>query len=188
MRAIEDFDILILPGWRGSGPEHWQTHWQAAFPAMRRVEQTDWERPVYADWARNLSAAVNSSRKPVVLVAHSLANALVARWSQDADTHAIAGAFMVATSDINRFAGTPEFTVYGFDPLVLKALPFPAVVLSSRDDERVAPERARQFAASWGARFVDVGERGHVGSAANLGLWPQGLVLFGQFIAALDAP
>lgn len=186
MRNIEELDVLILPGWRGSGPEHWQTHWETAFPTMRRVEQADWERPIYADWARNLTVAVAGCDRPVVLVAHSLANALVARWSQEADTGKIAGAFMVATSDINRFAGTPEFTVHGFDPLVLEPLPFPAVVLASRNDERVALERSRQFASAWGAGFVDIGERGHIGSAANLGLWPQGLVLFGQFIAALE--
>ena len=186
MRNIEDFDVLMLPGWRGSGPEHWQTHWEAAFPAMRRVEQADWAHPVYADWARNLAAAVAGCDRPVVLIAHSLANALVARWAKQADTRKIAGAFMVATSDIDRFAGTPEFTVRGFDPLVLEPLPFPAVVLASRNDERVSLQRARQFAAAWGAQFVDVGERGHIGSAANLGLWPQGLVLFGQFIASLD--
>lgn len=186
MRNIEDLDVLILPGWRGSGPEHWQTQWEAAFPGMRRVEQDDWERPVYADWARRLTGTVERCSKPVVLVAHSLANALIARWSQEADTKKIAGAFMVATSDIDRFAGTPDFTVRGFDPLVLKPLPFPSTVLASRDDERVTLERSRHFASAWGSRFVDVGKRGHIGSVARLGLWPQGLVLFGQFIASLD--
>lgn len=187
MRGIEDFNVLILPGWQGSGPDHWQTYWEAAFPAMRRVEQESWEFPVYADWSRRLTGAVARCEKPVILVAHSLANALVARWAQEAGTGKIAGAFMVATSDIDRFAGTPQLTAKGFDPLVLKRLPFPSVVLASRNDERVAMERSRQFAAAWGARFVEIGERGHIGSAAKLGLWPQGLVLLGQFIALLEA-
>ena len=48
--------------------------------------------------------------------------------------------------------------------------------------------RARLFAEAWGARLVEAGERGHIGSAANLGLWPEGLVLFGEFLAALASP
>lgn len=186
MRTIEDFEVLILPGWQGSGPDHWQTHWEAAFPGLCRVEQDDWEVPVYADWAPRLTAAVARSQKPAVLVAHSLANAFVARWAHDADTAKIAGAFLVATSDINRFAGTPQLAASGFDPVMLKPLPFPSVVLCSRNDERVSMERSRQFASAWGSQFVDVGALGHIGSAAKLGVWPQGLVLFGQFIASLE--
>lgn len=185
MRKLEEFDVLILPGWQGSGPDHWQTHWEAAFPTLRRVEQDNWEFPVYADWARRLTEVVTQCRKPVVLVPHSLSNALVARWAQDADTTKIAGAFMVATSDIERFVGTTQTNARGFDPMVLKPLPFPSVVLCSRNDERVTLARSRHFAAAWGAQFVDVGELGHIGSAAKLGVWPQGLFLFGQFIETI---
>jgi len=186
MRDINDFDILTIPGWQGSGPDHWQTYWEAAFPNMRRVEQDDWESPVYADWARRLTEAVGRCKRPVVLVPHSLGNALVTRWCHEADTGRIAGAFLVAASDIERFVGTPGYTVRGFDPLVMKPLPFPSVVVASRDDERVSFERARAFASAWGSPFADVGALGHIGSAAKLGLWPQGLVLFGQFLASLD--
>lgn len=185
LRGIDDFDILILPGWQGSGPDHWQTHWQAAFPGMRRVGQDDWESPVYAAWSRRLTEVVAQCGRPTILVAHSLGNQLVARWAQEADTKKIAGALLVAPSDIERFIDTPGYPVRGFDPIVLGRLPFPALVLASRDDDRVSPERARAFAKAWGARFADVGALGHIGSAAKLGVWPQGLVLFGQLIESL---
>jgi uncharacterized protein len=186
MRRLDDFDVLTLPGWQGSGPGHWQTHWEAAFPALRRVEQDDWEYPVYSAWSQRLTETVAQCTKPVVLVPHSLSNALVARWAQDADTAKIAGAFMVATSDIERFVGTSLSNARGFDPMVLAPLPFRSVVLCSRNDERVTLDRSRQFAAAWGADFADVGALGHIGSAAKLGVWPQGLVLLGQFLATLD--
>ena len=32
MRDMIDFDVLVLPGRQNSGPDHWHTHWQAAFP------------------------------------------------------------------------------------------------------------------------------------------------------------
>lgn len=185
MRDINDFDILILPGWHNSGPDHWQTHWEAAFSNMRRVEQDDWEVPVYSDWSRRLTEAVKRCERPVLLVAHSLGTALVTRWSQEVETKAVAGAFLVATSDVDRFAGTPGNPMRGFDPIIMKRLPFPSVVLASHNDERVAFERAEAFASAWGSRFVDVGALGHIGSAAKLGLWPEGLVWFGQFIASV---
>lgn len=185
MRDLNDFDILILPGSHNSGPDHWQTYWEAAFSNMRRVEQDDWELPVYSDWSRRLTEAVNQCQRPVLLVAHSLGTALATRWAQEADTKAVAGAFLVATSDVDRFAGTPGHPMRGFDPIIMKRLPFPSVVLASRNDERVAFERAAAFASAWGSRLIDVGALGHIGSAAQLGLWPQGLVWFGQFIAAI---
>lgn len=185
MRDINDFDSLILPGGHNSGPDHWQTHWEAAFPSMHRVEQDDWEAPVYADWSRRLTETVNRCERPVLLVAHSLGTALATRWSQEADTGVVAGAFLVATSDIDRLAGTPGQFMRGFDPIIMKRLPFPSVVLASRNDDRVTFERAQAFATAWGSRFIDVGSLGHIGSAAKLGLWPQGLVWFGQFMASV---
>jgi uncharacterized protein len=185
MRDINGFDILILPGSHNSGPNHWQTHWEAAFSNMRRVEQEGWEVPIYSDWSRRLTEAVKQCERPVLLVAHSLGTALVTRWSQEADTKAVAGAFLVATSDIDRFAGTPGNFMRGFDPIIMKRLPFSSVILASRNDERVAFERAEAFASAWGSRLIDVGALGHIGSAAKLGLWPQGLVWFGQFIASV---
>lgn len=185
MRDLNDFDILILPGWHNSGPDHWQTHWEAAFSNMRRVDQADWEAPIYSDWSRRLTEAVNSCKRPVLLIAHSLGTALVVRWSQEADTQAVAGAFLVATTDVDRFAQEPGNPVLGFDPIIMKPLPFPSVVLASHNDERATFGRSETFASAWGSRLIDVGAIGHIGSAAKLGLWPQGLVWFGQFIASI---
>lgn len=187
MRDLNDFDILILPGWHNSGPDHWQTHWEAAFANMRRVEQDDWEAPIFADWSRRLTAAVERCQRPVLLVAHSLGTVLVTRWAHDAETAAVAGAFLVAASDIDRFTGVPDSPLRGFDPVVMKQLPFPSIVLASHDDERVSFERSQAYASAWGSQFADVGHLGHMGSAAKLGLWPAGLVWFGQFIASLGS-
>ncbi|HEY1393609.1 MAG TPA: alpha/beta hydrolase, partial [Methylibium sp.] len=35
-----------------------------------------------------------------------------------------------------------------------------------------APERARQFAAAWGAELIDAGPRGHLNAESGLGDWP----------------
>ncbi|MDE2212756.1 MAG: alpha/beta hydrolase, partial [Betaproteobacteria bacterium] len=129
--------------------------------------------------------AVDQCQRPALLVAHSLGTALVTRWAQQADTRRVAGAFLVAPTDTDRFAGLPETAFQGFEPVPMHPLPFPSCVVASRNDERVSTERARAFAAAWGSRFIDAGPLGHIGSAARLGLWPQGLVWLGQFLATL---
>ncbi len=187
MYDLKNLAVLILPGLHGAGDDHWQTAWQKAFPSFRRVEQADWDAPVYADWSARLTAAVGQSKLPIVLVAHSLGTSLTMRWSfdQPALTRKIAGAFLVAPTDRDRF-DTPGSPLRAFGPMILQKLPFPSLVIGSRDDDRVSFERAQAFASAWGARFVDAGSLGHIGSAAKLGLWPFGLFWFGQFVGSLD--
>ena len=189
MHTLDDFTFLVLPGVNGSDEQHWQSAWERAFPQLRRVEQRDWDRPVYSEWAERLTEAVTQSTKRVVLVAHSLGTSLVMRWAHDHPELAgkIAGAFMVATSDRDRFEGMPDSPTRGFAPMLLERLPFYTVVIASRDDERVSFERAQLFAQAWGATLIDAGRQGHMGNAAKLGLWPFGLLWFGQFVASLDA-
>src|SRR5215217_1022557 len=140
---------LILPGLSSSGPEHWQTLWEQSDPTCRRVEQAEWETPRCADWVTTLDDAVAHSGEPVALVAHSSACALVAQWARDAAAENLAkvrGALLVAPSD-------PEGPT-GFAPMPMARLPFPSIVVASRDDRYVTLDRAREYAAAWGSELV----------------------------------
>ena len=74
--------ILILPGYADSEPDHWQSHWERADSACRRVVQNDWLEPRLPDWLATLDRYVRECESPPVLVAHSLACALVAHWAE----------------------------------------------------------------------------------------------------------
>ena len=63
MRGLNDLSVLILPGLGGAGEDHWQTHWQKAFPGFVRVQQADWESPDYADWGPRLTEAEKATIK-----------------------------------------------------------------------------------------------------------------------------
>ncbi len=56
MRAA-DADILIVPGWSDSGPDHWQSRWQGKLSTARRVVQRDFEKPIRAEWEGTFSRA-----------------------------------------------------------------------------------------------------------------------------------
>jgi uncharacterized protein len=183
---LRRFDHLILPCRDNAGPDHWQSHWQAALPNMTRVEQDEWVAPRLVPWVARLDEYVARATRPIVLIAHSLGTSLIMHWARTRDCGRIAGAFMVAPSDRGPADVWPDAPQSGFAPMLLEPFPFPAMVLASRNDPYVAFDRARFFADAWGAELVDMGEAGHMGNSAELGLWPEGLVHFGAFLEKLD--
>ena len=174
--------VLILPGLYDSGPEHWQSHWEAEHAGFVRVRQRDWETPDRAEWVATLEAAIASSPEPAVLVAHSTSCCLVAHWAAAyPETSRVQGALLVAPSDVEA----PSYPAgpTGFAPTPLAPLPFPSIVVASTDDVYVTVERAERFAAAWGSRFEVVGALGHLNSASGLGSWPAGFALLEELLA-----
>ncbi|MGV3494493.1 MAG: RBBP9/YdeN family alpha/beta hydrolase [Ramlibacter sp.] len=168
-------NVLILPGWENSGPKHWQTLWEQRH-GYRRVEQHDWMKPLRGDWVARLEDVVLSCDEPVVLAAHSLGCILVAAWAAASkNTHRVKGALLVAPGDVERAEIREQLP--SWSPIALQALPFPAVLVASRDDPYCAFERARLFAHAWNAQFMDCGDCGHVNADSGLASWPEGHVL-----------
>ena len=87
--------ILTVPGGGGSGPHDWQTHWERQDRLIDRVDQTNWNGGTSADWIRALDELIQSSDKPVILVAHSLGNIVVAHWAAQ-HSGPVVGALLVA--------------------------------------------------------------------------------------------
>ncbi len=178
--------ILIVPGLGDSEPDHWQSRWLRTLPGAEKVAQRDWHSPRAEDWVRQLDVAVMSRPDPVVLIAHSLACSAVVAWAGRSGGGAgrVRGAMLVAPADVD--APTLPAGPTGFGPMPLAALPFPALVVSGRDDDFVSIERAQFFAKCWGARFVDAGPAGHLNLAAGFGPWPAGEALLDEFRKSLQ--
>jgi uncharacterized protein len=165
--------VLIVPGLNGSGPEHWQTHWESLYPRTVRVVQRSWDHPDCTEWRTSLESAIAAAPEAVVLVAHSLGCALVAHLASRPSATRIAAALLVAPADVDSPACTPPET-RSFAPMPTAPLPFPATVVASANDPYVTLARARSFAAAWGATFVDAGRQGHLNADSGLGDWPEG--------------
>ena len=176
--------VLIVPGYGSSGPEHWQSLWEAAHPDYQRVMQRDWERPDRAAWVDALDAAVKQAEHPVVLVAHSLGCLVVAHWAVQ-HQRPIQGALLVAPPD----ADDPDFAVDdgGFAPVPLALLPFRSIVVASTNDPYASLERVEQFARAWGSLCVSIGPSAHINTAAGFGPWPFGEALLAE-LCVQDAP
>lgn len=172
--------ILIVPGLYNSSQYHWQSHWERALPTAERVEQDDWEDPRLGDWAAGLAEAVR--RRPgAILVAHSLGCALVAHLSRISGGRGIGGALLVAPADAHR-DGPRGKLLEGFSPIPLDLLPFPSIVVASRNDPYVPFDTAQGFARAWGSRFVDLGFAGHINVESGHGRWVEGRALLNRLI------
>jgi predicted alpha/beta hydrolase family esterase len=185
MRAmkVKDADILIIPGYTNSGPDHWQTRWQSKLSTARRVEQAEWSKPVREDWTANVVEAVNTAQRPVVLVAHSLGVA-AAIHAIPAFKSKVAGAFLVAPPDVANPDVRPRHLLT-FGPYPRDPLPFPSITIASRNDPFCTLGVAEDIAAAWGSLFIDAGEAGHLNTEAGYGPWPEGSMTFAQFLSRL---
>lgn len=179
-----DADILILPGHRDSGPDHWQSRWEAKLSSARRVQQADWVNAEPEAWSAAVKEAVARSEKPVVLVAHSL-GVLSAVHAAPDFTKRIAGAFLVAPTNVERENLTPGIS-RRFRPS-RDPLPFPSLLVASRNDPFCDFEVAADLANAWGSDLVDAGEVGHINVESGHGPWPEGLLRFAGFLKRLPA-
>lgn len=182
---LTSFDFVVVPGRENAPGDHWQSHWLAVLPNSTRVLQADWARPQVDAWTAQLGVFVAAAPRRVVLIGHSVGVATIIRWTDRAPAdlvNKVAAAFLVAPTQVGD--PDPSFDlVRNFAPLPLTKLPYPAVVAASRDDPRVAFPQARAFAEAWGAELFDVGEQGHIGTQARLGMWPAGLLQLGGLLA-----
>lgn len=182
---------LIVPGFHGSGPEHWQSWLEEQLPEARRVRDIDWEEPVLARWAGAVRGAIDGSPHAVWLVAHSfgcLASVVAAADRPER----VAGALLVAPADPARFGplGLYDDETGHADDLatMLPAheLGFPCTVVASTDDPWIPLTVAAYWAARWGGRFMNVGAAGHLNIDSGFGPWPWILELLRCMQAAHD--
>ena len=143
--------VLIIPGLGGSGPEHWQSLWQARLPDARRVEQADWDKPDRAGWIAQLDAAVAQSKAPPILVAHSLV-LRAGRVLGRAHKRPVHGALLVAPADVDSDTHTPP-EAHVFRPVPMTPLPFPTIVPPAATIPMSRSGARWTMAKAWGASW-----------------------------------
>lgn len=175
--------VLTVPGLDNSGPTHWQSIWERERPDCHRVDLGMWSEPRRNVWVTQLNNAITGVGRPVILVAHSLGCLAVAWWAafegQNYGTP-VAGALLVAPPDVD--CAGPEARLAGFGPAPKCILPFPSIVVASRNDPFISIERAHSLSKFWGSAFVDAGDAGHINAQSDLGDWPAGQELLEMLI------
>ena len=183
--AAAPISTVIVPGWRNSGPGHWQTLWADRIPGAIRVQQQDWAKPHRAAWAAQVADAIASAPHPVVIAAHSLGciASLHALALLPPDVLSrVAGALFVAPADPERRALFEDFS-----PVPSNPLPFASIVAAGSNDPYCPIRMASAYAKSWGSTFVRVPEGGHINVESGHGEWPLGWALLGSLVELAQA-
>jgi predicted alpha/beta hydrolase family esterase/catechol 2,3-dioxygenase-like lactoylglutathione lyase family enzyme len=139
-------------------PGHWSRRWAREHGYRWAPEPPG---PPYLPQQRvaDLQAVLAESDEPAVLVAHSAGCLTVAFWARR-HTGPVRAALLV----------TPPYV----EQVPRQRLPFPAIVVASRDDPHAAFAEQQRLAEQWGAELFDAGHVGHLDSATGFGPWPQG--------------
>lgn len=181
--SASDPALIIVPGWRDSGPGHWQSLWTERLPGARRVVQDNWIEPVKSAWVARLAETIAASPGKVVLVAHSLGCIATVHLPADAVKQVI-GALLVAPADPERRGALVDFA-----PVPNRVLPYRSIVVASTNDPYCPARRAAAYAKAWGSEFVRVPNAGHINIESGHGEWPLGLALLQSLlIDAQDTP
>ena len=173
--------IIIVPGWRDSGPGHWQTLWAERLPQAWRVVQDDWHTPTRSAWVARLEETVLEQPGPVVIVAHSLGCITTAHMKPEAAAR-VRGALLVAPADPERRAVLSDFA-----PVPYAALPYRSILVASSNDPYCPIRLAGAYARAWGSEFVRLQNAGHINVDSGHGEWPLGRALL-QSLTEVELP
>ena len=179
-----DADLLFVPDATGPVADHWQLRWQQKLTTAQPVAPADCDRLTRAGWLTRLAQAVGEARRPVILVGHGLGVIAIAHVTPLLEHGRIRGAFLVAprmTAAIRSLGDVDQkLAEIPMDPL-----PFPSMLVASRNDAFAPFADSEDLSYAWGAAFVDAGEAGHLDTLSGHGPWPEGLMRFASFLSKL---
>lgn len=186
-RGQADHDeILIVPGFHGSGPAHWQSWMAAVLPGARRLTGIDWESPVLHEWSARIADEIDRAERPLWIVAHSFGCLATVAALPDREAR-VRGVMLVAPADPERFTagGCRDSAANRALPGIAADLPqsrldLPALVVASSNDPWVSIDVAQRWSARWGGRLINVGAAGHINVDAGFGPWPAGIEMLDQ--------
>ena len=170
--------IIIVPGWRDSGPGHWQSLWAEQLPGTVRVRQDDWITPSRKAWVSAISRTILEQHHPVVVVAHSLGCIATTHLPPEVAAR-ISGALLVAPADPERRGVLADFAPAPYQPL-----PYRSVLVASSNDPFCPVRLAGAYARAWGSEFVRMQNAGHINLESGHGPWPLGLALLQSLVGA----
>ena len=175
MTLPNDVTVLFVPGLRDHVADHWQTLLAAEIPGSVTVEPLTKDRLSRKARVKALDEALSRIKGDVLLAAHSAGVLMVANWAL-APTRRIRGALLVTPADVEQPlpAGYPAYedlAANGWLPIPRKRLPFPSIVVASRNDPLGGYDKVAALAHAWEAELHDAGDVGHLNPAAGYGPW-----------------
>ncbi|MDN5248895.1 MAG: alpha/beta hydrolase [Alphaproteobacteria bacterium] len=194
---INEANILIISA-RNFTPQqtnerHWQERWSEHIKTARLLACPNIHAEpakLFQLWVDQIATVISTSSAPIVLICHSCAVAAtcqaIQKLSQD-NIEKIKGGFFVSPA---IFSFTEQNKISFINNLELsmypaKKLSFPSFVLASNNDNKLDQKAVRDLSQALGGFFLDAGANGHIDETTGHGPWPEGLMVFSQFMQKL---
>ena len=163
---------FIIPGYQGSGPDHWQTWIESKQPNFHRIQQRDWNNPDISEWTETIDKTISGyDPLSVFLVAHSLGCLTVAEWVKRYNRK-VKAALLVAPPDVDLIRKKVNQNL--LDETPTHHIPFRTTLVASSNDPWISIETAKSYAQNWGSEFINIGDAGHINNLSGYGEWEQG--------------
>ena len=183
---IRPVTTVFVPELRDHDPDHWQSHLAAEMTASVTVEPLAENKMSREARVAALGRTLDAIEGDVILVAHSAGVLTTLHWAAAA-TRRIRAAMLVTPVDVERplpdgYPRIDELADNGWMPTPREPLPFPSLVVASRNDPLAERARVEALAFDWGSKVFDAGPVGHLNPAAGFGPWPMGRWLLARLI------
>lgn len=194
---INEANILILSA-RNFAPKqtierHWQERWgenikSAQFLDCPKLDLSQAE--LFDIWVHHIKSTLEKTSMPIVIIAHSFAVSACLKAIDGLSIEAlekIKGAFLVAPV-IFTFSTEERLEpicTLSQAPYPLNELTFPCFMLASNNDSLSPLALIKDLSKKLGAFFLDAGANGHLDETSGHGPWPEGLLVFSQFMQKL---
>lgn len=173
--------IVVVHGYEGSGPGHWQ-HWLTDTLTARRApvrfpDLPDNLAPQRDAWVAALSDEVRArGERRVTFVAHSLGCWAVDHYLAVHGADGVHAALLVAPpSPYSLFEPIQSFLPPPRDPARWQPIVERTLIVGSDDDDYVEANELEALGARLGARVRILPGHGHINAAAGFGPFPLAL-------------
>jgi predicted alpha/beta hydrolase family esterase len=168
---------LILHGYQGSGPGHWQT-WlagrlRAADAQVAYPDLPDADQPQLRSWLGALAGELDALGEPPVVLCHSLACLLWLHHAAGGGAHASRVLMVAPPTPHSELDALQSFLPPPLDADALRTSAPEGVRLVCSDNDPYCPEGADVAYASLRIPTDVIPGRGHLNPEAGLGPWPE---------------
>lgn len=178
-RPLRAVPVVVIPGWQGSGPEHWQTWLEQQLAEAgrdtRRPAFADLDHPQLGDWLSELRAALRDlPADGYDVVAHSLGAVLWLHHVTDVGD-APRPARVLLVSPPSPHTAIPEIATFYPPPLDIDAVRRGAdgTALVAGDNDQYLPEGiADAYSRPLKIATTVIDGGGHLNEKSGYGPWP----------------
>ncbi len=177
MEEKKDFKIIFIHGYTASSKNDW---YPDITPELRKLK-IDFSvpnlpgglHPHSKEWLSTIDGEVKKTKKPLVLVGHSLGSRAVLlyleKYKPKVKLVLLIAAFANRVENAQRNKGEvyPDFFTHKINIDEIKTLSDKFIIMHSQDDDSIAYEQGEEIARDLDARLITYSDRGHFYKANN---------------------